>query len=247
MAARSFAALLLLHAAAAVYLAEFEQSDVDCAACLAVSDELTRVLRKERAHHQNINLQTHQDRVSSRAPDKKRVVSYKTSELRVIEILEAVCPSMKDYSHFSTASTSVLKDERGSGGAKAVPYFQRLNNAEGDTSITISGNGLGDINSVVGRTVRDQLRKHCDALVESHEDAITEIVRAGEAEELADSLCVRAASQCSAGQIERVPGEARLAGLAKPGEEAEADVKIRVPPPRRRKKRKRKAKAKDEV
>ena len=247
------AALWRSRRARAVYLEGFAQADVDCAACLAVADELTRTLRKERTHHESISMLSHRDRVSSRPPDKERVTAYSVSELRVIELLEQVCPAMINYGQFTTRGLSTADGGAGAGagstGAGVVPYFQRLNNEGGDTAITISGHGLSDINSVVGRTVRDQLRRHCDALVESHEEEIAAIIRAGETSDVSSELCIRSASQCSAEQIERVPDEARLAGLERAG--AAHDAPSNAEPPRKRRRRKSKrgggGKAKDEV
>jgi hypothetical protein len=41
-------------------------------------------------------------------------------------------------------------------------------NGGGDTSITISGTGLSDLNSIAGRQMRDELRRHCDAILENY-------------------------------------------------------------------------------
>jgi hypothetical protein len=41
-------------------------------------------------------------------------------------------------------------------------------NGGGDTSITISGTRLSDLNSIAGRQTRDELRRHCDAILENY-------------------------------------------------------------------------------
>ena len=41
-------------------------------------------------------------------------------------------------------------------------------NGGGDTSITISGTRLSNLNSIAGRQTRDELRRHCDAILESY-------------------------------------------------------------------------------
>lgn len=48
----------LISAASAVILEGYPQTDVDCAACLAVSDEFTRALVKEKSQ-MNLDLQSH--------------------------------------------------------------------------------------------------------------------------------------------------------------------------------------------
>ena len=67
MPRRSIAvACWLVSAASAVFLEGFDQKDVDCAACMAVGDELTRALLKEKAS-QNLDLQSHRVRAPARA------------------------------------------------------------------------------------------------------------------------------------------------------------------------------------
>ncbi len=61
----------LLNAATAVFLDGHEQRDVDCAACMAVGDELTRVLLKEKTQ-QNLNLQSHRVHNSREEPRASR-------------------------------------------------------------------------------------------------------------------------------------------------------------------------------
>jgi hypothetical protein len=41
-------------------------------------------------------------------------------------------------------------------------------NGGGDTSITISGTRLSNLNSIAGRQTRDELRRHCDAILENY-------------------------------------------------------------------------------
>ena len=67
MPRRSIAvACWLVSAASAVFLEGYDQKDVDCAACMAVGDELTRALLKEKAS-QNLDLQSHRVRAPARA------------------------------------------------------------------------------------------------------------------------------------------------------------------------------------
>ncbi len=167
------------------------------------------------------------------------------SELRVIEVMENVCPAMADYGHMNTAPIpSVVKTDEPSLG---TPYFQRINNQDGDTSITISGSGLSDLNSIQGRQVRDELRRHCDAILETHEEDVTELIRGGldEPETLGKRLCINTAGQCTEQQINKIPSEARLAGLKLPGTE---EPEVELPPaPKLKKKKSKKRKNKEEV
>jgi hypothetical protein len=51
-------------------------------------------------------------------------------------------------------------------------------------------------------------------MLETHEEAITEMLRQpGELAELAEQLCISTTRRCNAAQIEKIPSEARLAGL----------------------------------
>lgn len=171
------------------------------------------------------------------------------SELRVIEVMENVCPAMADYGHFNTQpfqSVIIKKDQPKQG----TPYFQRVNNAGGDTSITISGTGLSDLNSIAGRQMRDELRRNCDAILENYEEDVTELIRGGldEPETIGKRLCINTASQCTEQQISKIPKDARLAGLKLPGME---DPEIELPPAPKLKKTNKKSKkkkaGKDEV
>ena len=184
-----------------------------------------------------------------RAGKAAKIIDYKMSELRVIEVMENVCPAMADYGHFNTQpfqSVIIKKDQPKQG----TPYFQRVNNAGGDTSITISGTGLSDLNSITGRQTRDELRRHCDAILENNEEDVTELIRGGldEPETIGKRLCIDTASQCTEQQISKIPKEARLAGLKLPGME---EPEIELPPApklkRSNKKSKKKKVGKDEV
>ena len=285
MPRRSLAvACWLVSTASAVILEGYNQKDVDCAACMAVGDELTRALLKEKAS-QNLDLQSHRVRAPAhaaalatpgaramsaifslvgvprrnlllcssrqdrRAGKAAKIIDYKMSELRVIEVMENVCPAMADYGHFNTQpfqSVLIKKDQT----SRGTPYFQRVNNGGGDTSITISGTGLSDLNSIAGRQMRDELRRNCDAILENYEEDVTELIRGGldEPETIGKRLCIDTASQCTEQQISKIPKEARLAGLKLPGME---EPEIELPPAPKLKKTNKKSKkkkvGKDEV
>ena len=169
------------------------------------------------------------------------------SELRVIEVMENVCSAMQHYGQFSTKPLTEPPIKGKEDTNLGVPYFQRINNEGGDTAITISGSGLADLNSIAGRQTRDELRRHCDALLEVHEEGVAELIRGGLEEPMAlgQQLCIAIAAQCSAQQILRVPSEARLAGLQLPG--MDPPEKPPAPPTKRSKKRIKKAAKKDEL
>lgn len=126
-------------------------------------------------------------RLDSRGERKGKVVDWKLSELRAMELLEGICKNMADYSIVT--------------GNDGVKRYQKIQNVAGGVTISGSmsfgGEGQGDQGK--------ELRLYCDGLIENHEEALTEAVQ--EVEGLRQKLCVDTAHLCSNSQLDKLVEE----------------------------------------
>ena len=162
-----------------------------------MASEIQHALRSEGAH---------MDVVVRRRGDGKKAVPWQVSELRTIEIFEALCASMEDYflmSHLGRRS------------------WVKLNGREGDALVA----GSVDIGSMQSREERRELRMYCETLLEAHEDALSAAIRTAQAADLAQFLCVDEVAVCApadliakgaaaTGPVGAPPADARSHALA---------------------------------
>ncbi len=209
MALRVLAACLVATSSAVHLDGNYAQADVDCAACIAVSDELARLLRKERAEQEVDVTAEHPAHTGSSRGSESRVFEYHLSEERVAQVIQGACSALADYGDFSSGD---------------MPYFQRVDDRAAGAATT--GGGGGQAGS--------QLARHCDALLESRKQKIVKILRvgAGDPAAVASQLCVAAAKQCEPRQIRRIPTKVRYPELFAP-EPEERNAKA-TPPSRPR-------------
>ncbi|KAL9244085.1 hypothetical protein vseg_017895 [Gypsophila vaccaria] len=67
--------------------------DDKCAACYAVAEELDRGLANEKPRN-HLDLR---NRLDSKGQRRGKVIDYRVSELRVVELLDGLCDKMQDY------------------------------------------------------------------------------------------------------------------------------------------------------
>ncbi|XP_024526693.1 protein seele-like [Selaginella moellendorffii] len=120
-----------------------------CAACKAVAVELELALANERPRN-DIDLR---HRLDSKGQRQGRVIQYKLSELRVLELLEGVCSRVKDYTL-----------------DKATGEWIKLSN---------SGNRNED-EKREAEVHSKEIAVYCGRLLEKHEDELASTIRSGE-------------------------------------------------------------------
>ncbi|KAH9693944.1 DUF3456 domain-containing protein [Citrus sinensis] len=67
--------------------------DEKCGACNAVAEELERGLSKEKTRN-HLDLR---HRLDSKGQREGKLIDYRVSELRVVELLDGLCDKMQDY------------------------------------------------------------------------------------------------------------------------------------------------------
>ena len=147
--------------------------DEKCSACNAIVYELDRALRFEIKGQSAIVV----GRLDSRGKRVGRKTNYEVSELRVIEVMERLCPQMQHYG----------KTKMDDGSEK----WQRVNYAEGDVVI----DGTMTLGGAQGHTQGQELKVWCDAMVEKHEEQFEEAIKGGP-EGLAKTICVDSLNVC---------------------------------------------------
>jgi hypothetical protein len=128
--------------------------DLKCSACCSMVAELERNLETEKPK-MNVDLR----RTLSGSADNGKTIDYSVSELRTYDLLEQLCPGMRNY--------GIAHQEDG------TATFQRYNVDGG--SIRIGGSlTIGGDKHRVDQT---RLESYCYALVEEHEEMLAEVIR----------------------------------------------------------------------
>lgn len=156
VARRLLAVATALLVAYADDVAQQQQEDfqaMKCSACCSIVAELERNLETEKPR-MNVDL-----RNTLSGGKQGKVVDYAVSELRTLEVLEAVCPAMTHY------GVTRMADGKG--------YYQRHSVAAGSVHIAGSMTIGGDHYTWDKRA----LRSYCDGLLEAHEDTLGEAIR----------------------------------------------------------------------
>ncbi|GAB4816567.1 hypothetical protein N2152v2_003613 [Parachlorella kessleri] len=117
-----------------------------------------------------------------------KVIDYKLSELRVIELLEGLCSAMNDY-EFVPANKS------GSSGSSS-------SEARWARSSELGVNRNFDLNKMRLREDQRLLGSYCSDLVERHEDEVAAAIRAAkvDADGISDFLCYELSKHCKTRQ-----------------------------------------------
>mmetsp|Transcript_32688 Transcript_32688/g.72213 ORF Transcript_32688/g.72213 Transcript_32688/m.72213 type:complete len:174 (+) Transcript_32688:21-542(+) len=98
-----------------------------------------------------------------------KVIDYKVSELRAVELLDSLCGSMKSYSLVTTNDTA---------SGKLVRHWAKFE-GEGAMDLTNSTRPAKHEEEVRQR----QLESFCGAVLEEHEDDLSEAIQAGKFED----------------------------------------------------------------
>ena len=147
--------------------------DAKCSACEAVATELQEALERERPRN-HLDMR---GRLDSKGNRLGRMIDYKVSELRFVELLESLCPDVGDY------SLSEPKD----GGPKVWSKDKRLGGAK-------------------GKAQRAEIEGYCHRIVEEQEEALQGALYANElnSTNVEDLLCRKFTKECK-GKKKKVP------------------------------------------
>jgi hypothetical protein len=155
-----------------------------CSACSAVVDELQQILQKEMPQ-QDLDLRSRLDGSGKR---KGKVIDWRMSELRSLEIIEGLCMGMADY----TVVTS----------GDGVERYQKFANTDGSVHISSSMNFGGE----GSREEIQKLRIICEAFVEEHEETLGKAIQETP-KGLRNKFCVEVSGLCTATQLDELVTE----------------------------------------
>ncbi|KNA09295.1 hypothetical protein SOVF_154820 [Spinacia oleracea] len=120
-----------------------------CAACHAVAKELDHGLANEKPRN-HLDLR---NRLDSKGQRRGKVIDYRVSELRVVELLDGLCEKMQDYTLQKTDSNR--------------QEWIKVNNWENLTASMGRGRSAG-------RTVAGNLQKEADSDDDDDDDDVEE-------------------------------------------------------------------------
>ena len=198
-----------------------------CGACLAVADELSRATQShDRQEFMDLELG---GRIDTKGKRKAKIVEYAGSELRALEILEKTCKPMTNYG---------IVDQEG------TAYYQKVK-VDGPVTIT----GTVSIGSDQDKEDGRRLKTYCEALVEEHEETLTETLKtmAFPVGDYRPNLCVKTVKDCQAADVDTISKmlgpepnledeEAQQKQQAKDDEKANEGGKKKSPPKKKKKK-----------
>lgn len=153
----------------ALLLSEAHAFSDKCAACQAVAAELEVAMSKERPRN-HLDMR---HRLNSQGHREGKVIDYKVSELRVVELLDGLCSRMKDY----------------------TLELEGLGKGKWTKSVlidSIQDKRQADANS-------KQMSTYCGRLLEETEEQLEERIRNGSMEsgEVEKVLCWDLAQECN--------------------------------------------------
>ncbi|XP_047322998.1 protein canopy-1 [Impatiens glandulifera] len=155
--------------------------DDKCAACNAIAEELEIGLAKEKPRN-NLDMR---HRLNSKGQREGKVIDYRVSELRVVDLLDGLCDKMQDYTLQKTDSTRQLWIK--------MPNW--------DNNLTI--------NKQEARANSKDISTYCGRLLEKTEDELTELMKKGlvEAGDVSKVLCQDLSKHCSSTRDSQQPDE----------------------------------------
>ncbi|CAL9147695.1 uncharacterized protein LOC135629708 [Musa acuminata AAA Group] len=157
-------------AAILAILAPVASIDDKCAACNAVAAEIEIGLSNEKPRN-HLDMR---HRLDSRGQREGKVIDYRVSELRVVELLDGLCEKMQDYTL-----------EKLDSGEQAWIKVRDWNSIEGDKQ--------------EARAYSKDLSSFCGRLLEETEDQLAEWIKRGSAESggVSKALCQDLTEHCS--------------------------------------------------
>ncbi|XP_057975476.1 uncharacterized protein LOC131162886 [Malania oleifera] len=139
-----------------------------CAACIAVAEELEFALSSEKPRN-HLDMR---HRLDSKGQREGKVIDYRVSELRVVELLDGLCDKMQDY-------TLEKIDSNG----------QKWVRVDWDNLTT---------NKQEARTYSKDISSYCGRLLEETEDGLAELIKKGSVKtgDVSKVLCQNLSTHC---------------------------------------------------
>ncbi|XP_075658023.1 uncharacterized protein LOC142627989 [Castanea sativa] len=144
--------------------------DDKCAACNAVAEELEYGLSNEKPRN-HLDMR---HRLDSRGQRKGKVIDYRVSELRVVELLDGLCDKMQDYTLEQIDSTT--------------QEWVRVDDWNNVTT-----------NKQEARAYSKAISSYCGRLIEETEDDLAELIKKGSVKvgDVSKVLCQDLSKHCS--------------------------------------------------
>ncbi|XP_023535791.1 protein canopy-1-like [Cucurbita pepo subsp. pepo] len=157
-----------------IYFGVVNCIDDKCAACNAVAEEIERGLSNEKPRN-HLDMR---HRLDSKGQRKGKVIDYRVSELRVVELLDGLCEKMQDYTIEKTDST-------GKQWIKVDDWDNLTNKQE-------------------ARAYSKDISTYCGRLLEETEDDLAELIKKGSVRPGAVSkvLCHDLSRHCSKASVQ---------------------------------------------
>ncbi|XP_023912028.1 uncharacterized protein LOC112023638 [Quercus suber] len=144
--------------------------DDKCAACNAVAEELEYGLSNEKPRN-HLDMR---HRLDSKGQRKGKVIDYRVSELRVVELLDGLCDKMQDYTLEQIDSTT--------------HEWVRVDDWNNLTT-----------NKQEARAYSKAISSYCGRLIEETEDDLAELIKKGSVKvgDVSKVLCQNLSKHCS--------------------------------------------------
>lgn len=154
--------------------------DDKCSACYAVADELESALSNEKPRN-HVDLR---NRLDSKGQRRGKVIDYRVSDLRVVELLDGLCEKMQDY--------TLLKSH------SKTQQWIKVNSWDNLT-----------INKQEARAHSKYISSYCGRLLEETEDELAELIKQGSVETgtVGKTLCEDLSKHCRKTSDSRKAGE----------------------------------------
>ncbi|KAM6543417.1 hypothetical protein CsatB_007864 [Cannabis sativa] len=151
-----------------------------CAACIAVAEEVERGLSNEKPRN-HLDMR---HRLDSKGQRRGKVIDYRMSELRVVELLDGLCEKMQDYTLNKVKST---KHEE----------WIKVDNWDNIT------------NKQEARAYSKDISTYCGRLLEETEDEFSELIKKGSVKvgDVSKVLCQDLSHHCSRTSIGSSKGD----------------------------------------
>ncbi|KAF2617024.1 hypothetical protein F2Q68_00039169 [Brassica cretica] len=143
--------------------------DDKCSACNAVAEELESQLLKEKPRN-HLDLR---NRLNSKGQREGKVIDYRMSDLRVVDLLDGLCDRMQDY--------TLQKDESKNREWVKVESFDNLTNKQ------------------EAKAHANDISTYCGRLLEETEDELAEVIKNGSLKvgDARKVLCQTLSNHCS--------------------------------------------------
>ncbi|KAK8560376.1 hypothetical protein V6N13_082819 [Hibiscus sabdariffa] len=144
--------------------------DDKCAACNAVAAELEIQLSKEKPRN-HLDMR---HRLDSKGQRQGKVIDYRMSELRAVELLDGLCDNMQDYT------------------------LEKIDSSRREW-IKVDNWGILTIDKQEARAYSKDISSYCGRLLEETEDELTELIKKGSVKQgdVSKLLCEDLSKHCS--------------------------------------------------